>query len=189
MRYLCFDTALNEVYTLLLLQKEYPSYLSLFHGTKNEAIWHVAPWLIAITNENFYKKWNDPNCHLERCLIIESSAHIKDLKLHLQQFIYKKVNQSDHFNRFWDAKVLLQQLERMSSEERLHFFEEIEAIYLEDYDGFLKMSLDRKARLVKENVTEQQLFSPADRVATTMEQLPEQQTKPEIKPRRRFFTD
>lgn len=188
MRYLCFDSALNEVYTLLLLQKEYPQHASLFQNTRDEQIWHVAPWVFLITNENFYRKWRDPNCHLQRCLIIESPSSLNSLKEHLQQFIYKKIKDVHHFNRFWDAKVLPQQLERMDSNALRSFFEEIEAVYAEHEKGFLKLSVDKKDRLMKQMITEQELFSnenppPAD------EEINVEEPKMEAKPKRRFFYD
>lgn len=188
MRYLCYDSALNEVYTLLLLQKEYPQYVSLFQNTKDERIWHVAPWIFQITNENFYKKWNDPNCHLQRCLIIETSSNLNSLKEHLQQFIYKKINNVNHFNRFWDANILRRQLERMDSKELLSFFEEIEAIYVEDEKGFLKLSADKKDHLAKQPITEHGLFNNESRLPVA-EEVKAEEPKTEARPKRRFFYD
>lgn len=188
MRYLCFDSALNEVYTLLLLQKEYPHHTSLFQGTKDERIWHVAPWIFQMTHENIYKKWDDPNCHLQRCLIIESSSDLNSVKEHLQQFIYKKINDAIHFNRFWDAKILPQQLERMERNDLLSFFEEIGAVYVEHEKSFLKLSIDKKDRLAKQMITEKELFDNENLPPIT-EETKEEEPKVEAKPKRRFFYD
>lgn len=189
MRYFCFDSALNEVYTLLLLQKEYPTHVSLFSGTKDEQLWHVAPWIFEIGLENIYEKWKDPNCHLNRCLIIDTPISLTELKEHLQQFIYKEIDQKTYYNRFWDATILLHQLEKMNKKQLLDFFESIKDLYIKHENEYFKLTVDSKDRLIKQTIASSLLFS--NEVPTTIQDTPEEsdETKEIVKPKRRFFTD
>lgn len=190
MRYLCFDSALNEVYTLLLLQKSLPNHICLFAGTKDETIWHVAPWLFQLTAENIYTTWQqDPNCHLDRCLIIDSKTSLTELKEHLQQFVYKNKNNQTFYNRFWDAAILPSLLEKMSVEAVTDFFETIDAIYINDDIGFWKLSLNHKCRLIKEPISIVQIFPSDADTANTIAPPSTNTATTSPNPRRRFFSE
>lgn len=189
MRYFCFDSALNEVYTLLLLQKEFPHHVNLFAGTKDESIWHVAPWLFQINDENIYEKWEDPNCHLERCIILETPVALHELKEHLQQFLYKKVTNKTVYNRFWDAKVLKSQLEKMSSAALSDFFEAIKDLFIQQDNSFIKITVDAKDRLKVEPISTSKLFSKTRLITPENSIPPIQEIDEKPKPKRRFFTD
>lgn len=188
MKYLCFDSALNEVYTLLQLQKEYTVYFNLFKGTADEYIWDVAPWLFQIDNDYIYKDRQDPNYSLKRCLIIETPTAIRELTVHLQQFIYTKINAVKQFNRFWDAAVLPELLKRFDTKQLVLFFEEIAAIYVQDGDDFLQYSCDQKDRLAIKKILKKDLFTiPTEDYMSNHNKLDKSvENKPKT---RRFFTD
>jgi hypothetical protein len=187
-RYLCFDSALNEVYTLMLLQQEYKSHISLFKDTSDEGIWDVAPWLFEIGDSDFYKKWEDPNISLQRCLIFETAMNLKEIKEHLQQFIYKKIEGITHFNRFWDAKVLKQQIERFDAKELTAFFEDIDAVYMKEESGqqFLKIIIDKRSRHAKQLIHETDLFQANTPLGEEKGEADKAIDKPKT---RKFFTE
>jgi len=193
MKYLCYDSALNGVYTLLLLQKEYAAHTSLFKDTKDEKLWDVAPWIFALDDDaqNVFAKWNDDyNCSLKRCLIIETPVSLNELKIHLQQFIYKKTEGITYFNRFWDAAVLPKQLGRMNTKQLADFFEEIKNIYAHNGATALKYTLDKKDRLVEDTISIKQIFSGENEVDEEKTTEPSTTTPDkQEKPRRRFFTE
>ena len=169
----------------MLLQQEYKSQVSLFKDTSDEGIWDVAPWIFEIGENNLYKKWEDPNVSLKRCLIFETKMNLQDVKTHLQQFIYKKIDGVTFFNRFWDAKILKQQIERFETDELLNFFDDIDAIYMKEESGmqFLKIVIDKRNRHSKQLVGEETLFTQIKgEVVTTAETDSKKQT-------RKFFTE
>jgi hypothetical protein len=187
MRYLCFDSALNEVYTLLLLQQEYPVYRSLFKDTTDEDLWEVAPWLFQIEHDFIFKKNDDPNFSLKRCLIIETPVSIKELTIHLQQFLYVTVNGKKQFNRFWDAAVLTQQLPKMNSSQLTAFFEEIVSVYAQQENEWLQFSLNKKDKLFSQPIATNTLFN---RETTKENTEPASNSPTDQQPkRRRFFTE
>ena len=187
-RYLCFDSALNEVYSLMLLQQEYKSHVSLFKDTVDEGIWDVAPWIFKIGNSNFYRKWDDPNMSLQRCLIFETNFSLQELKEHLQQFIYKKTEGVTYFNRFWDAKVLKQQMERFDTNELTSFFEDINSVYMKEENGqqFLKIFLDKRNRHAKQLLHEDDMFHLDKALSEEGEEESHTNDKPKT---RKFFTE
>ena len=130
MKYLCYDSALNEEYTLLVLMKRYPEHVSLFAGTDDAGIWDAAPWLFAVL-DNFYELQGQPLIQLERCVIFETKDVVKDVCDFLHSKMYRMVNGRQQYYRIWDAVVLLKYLNECNDIDRQSFFQVFDAIYTE----------------------------------------------------------
>lgn len=198
-KYLCFDVALNEMYSLLKLQEQYPQHKCLFEGTRDEKIWDAAPWLFEI-DENVFNT-QDKFLSLKACVIFETSVKLEELCTHLQQFINKKRDGKEYFFRFWDARVLEEYLKSSNEKQLEIFFEEIENIYTEsEEEQYLKkMSLSRYNRLVTENISTSQCFhtkaATDNKIAPTAinaidnKEENSDEEKKEKPERRKFFID
>ena len=204
MKYLVFDSAINGVYTLIQLQKKYPTHVNLFKDKEADSLWNVAPWIFEMDEYDYNDGWNGEHDHilisLKRCLVIETPVKLNTLHEHLQQFIYKTIEGRIHYNRFWDATILKQQLERFDTRQLLDFFEEIECLYIRDENSnqFQKYFLDKKDRIVIQPVNKEVLFPESkkeNKITKNIEGKKEEterkdEPKLEEKPKiRRFFTN
>ncbi len=131
--YMLYDTALNGLYTLNLLQKAYTVNHSLFKGTKDEHLFDVAPYLFSIDDRFFYNL-NDPHVSLQAIVAVETELADKDLLVHFQQFIYQQNNNKQYYYRFWDARVLVRFLTGSTYEQITPIFDEIKSFYIPDID-------------------------------------------------------
>lgn len=128
MKYLCYDTALNEEYTLVQLLKKYQRYISLFAGTDDEAIWDAAPYLFEV-EDNFYELKKDPFIKLDRCILFETKESLGEVCRFLQYYIYQWPGDEQSYFRIWDAQVLLRNLPQWGAEKRQQFFEFFNCFY------------------------------------------------------------
>ena len=204
MKYLVFDSAINGVYTLIQLQKKYPTHVNLFKDKEADSLWNVAPWIFEMDEYDYNDGWNGEHDHilisLKRCLVIETPVKLNSLNGHLQQFIYKTIEGRIHYNRFWDAKVLQQQLAKFDTKQLLDFFEEIECLYIEDEnrDQLQKYFLDKRDRIAIQPISKEVLFTGSKKESkstkdiegkkeeTEMKDKPKLEEKPKT---RRFFTN
>lgn len=131
--YILYDTALNGLYSLNLMQKAYPGNVSLFKGTKDEHLFDVAPYLFS-TDDRFFYNINDPHISLEAIVAVESDQTITALLNHFQQFIYQQKNGQQNYFRFWDARVLVRFLTGSTYEQLNPFFDEIKSFYVPDIE-------------------------------------------------------
>ncbi len=124
MTYLIYDTALNGVYTLMLLQGRYPVSCCLFAGTKDDALFDVAPYLFLI-DDSFYELDRLPMISLEAIILAETDKDIKTLATHFREFIYSIVDGQEYYFRFWDARILKNYLPKCEPEQLHYFFGDI----------------------------------------------------------------
>ena len=174
MTYLCFDTAINGNFTLLLLQKEYPIHQCLFQDTKDVGIWDVAPWLF-VTENNVFKKIEHPLASLQHVVFFECDANIDELRQHLQYFIYKKIKDKEYFFRFWDARVLTKYLEGCSTKELQSFFgDTINMIRVtnENPDELVSLSINKKNKLEKKLVSKTAFSADANNPVRVLQKDP-----------------
>ncbi|MFV0607393.1 MAG: DUF4123 domain-containing protein [Niabella sp.] len=136
MKYFCYDTALNEEYTLIQLMQHYPKYTNIFEGTDDKDIWDAAPWLFQL-NSNPYELKGQPLIQMERCIVFETKEILKNVLDFLQSKIYIKENGQDKFFRIWDAGVLLKHLPAWSPQNIQDFFQVFDAFYTEAEDDEL----------------------------------------------------
>ncbi|WP_300596651.1 DUF4123 domain-containing protein [Niabella sp.] len=137
MQFLCYDTALNEEYTLMRLLQQYPRYCSLFQGTDDEQIWDAAPYLFEV-DSNFYDlRSNNALIRLDHCMLLETDEPMEAVVPFLQQFVYRHTDTGPVYFRVWDPRVLLQQLPGWSEKERIKFFEFFDCFYTEGADNAL----------------------------------------------------
>ncbi len=130
MIYLCYDTALNEEYTLVKLIQKYPGYISLFTGTDDQDIWDAAPYLFEIS-DNFYELRKDPFIQLDHCILFETHEPKEEVCRYLQHYMYKKAGSRTAYVRIWDARVLIKHLPVWNERERMNFFQFFKAVYTE----------------------------------------------------------
>ena len=130
MIYLCYDTALNEEYTLVKLIQKYPGYISLFTGTDDEDIWDAAPYLFEVS-DNFYELRKDPFIQLDHCILFETHETKEEVCRFLQYYMYKKTLSKTAYVRIWDARVLVKHLAAWDEKERVNFFQFFKAVYTE----------------------------------------------------------
>lgn len=144
MLYLCYDTALNEEYTLVKLMQKYPDYISLFKGTDDENIWDAAPYLFEVS-DNFYELRKDPFIRLEHCILFETHEPKEEVCRFLQYYMYKKTGSKTAYVRIWDARVLVKHLPVWDEKERVNFFQFFKAFYTEqeNEEGLNKWQLAR----------------------------------------------
>lgn len=144
MIYLCYDTALNEEYTLVKLIQKYPGYISLFTGTDDQDIWDAAPYLFEVS-DNFYELRQDPFIELEHCILFETDEPKEEVCRFLQYYMYKKTGSRTAYVRMWDARVLIKHLPAWDEKERLNFFNFFKAVYTEqeNREWFNKWQLAR----------------------------------------------
>lgn len=144
MMYLCYDTALNEEYTLVKLMQKYPGYISLFTGTDDQDIWDAAPYLFEVS-DNFYELGQDPFIRLEHCILFETHEPKEEVCHFLQYYMYKKTGSKTAYVRIWDARVLVKHLPAWEEKERVNFFQFFKAVYTEqeNREWFNKWQLAR----------------------------------------------
>ncbi|MGE9312446.1 DUF4123 domain-containing protein [Niabella sp. CJ426] len=207
MMYLCYDTALNEEYTLVKLIQKYPGYISLFTGTDDQDIWDAAPYLFEVS-DNFYELRQDPFIRLEHCILFETHEPKEEVCRFLQYYMYKKTGSKTAYVRIWDARVLVKHLPVWEEKERVNFFQFFKAVYTEqeNEEWFNKWQLARfnkpvavpvlKKVVLTEGVAS--LIDPVSKPVTI--DKPEVLSRPETAPpsvesgnqppkRRRFFID
>lgn len=135
MKYLCYDTALNETYTLVQLLKKYPQYISLFNGTDDAPIWDAAPYLFVV-QDNFYELKKDPLIRLDHCILFETDESLEEVCRFLQYYIYKWPGNDRSYFRVWDARVLVRHLPNWEINKRQQFFEFFNCFYTESEQQF-----------------------------------------------------
>jgi hypothetical protein len=195
--YLCLDMAINTAYPVLPLQKLYPVNRCLFTGTDDENLWDAGPWLFQLNNQDFHTIVTDPLITFHHSFIIDSVEPFDFLVTHLQQFLYKTINNRQHYYRFWDARVLLSEIKQFSEEQLNKFFHTyIQAIYIEDgsKENLLKLSLNSRQLLAVENCNRSQLFTITDTAPVATINKTEQTNYPDYQPdkpvkKRRFWTE
>ncbi|MGB4843301.1 MAG: DUF4123 domain-containing protein [Ferruginibacter sp.] len=187
MIYILFDTALNGLYTLAMLQKAYPDNRSLFKGTKDENLADVAPYIFRV-DEKFFETIEDPYVSLEAMLVFESDEKTDNLLAHFQPFIYKTINGQENYFRFWDARVFERFIPGADFEKRDAFFDGIKTYYsINIKNEKTKTFSIRRGKLQSETVPLNKLFAlpvdePEEMEATSTEGI--NQNK---KIKRKFF--
>ena len=141
MNYLCYDTALNEGYTLLKLQEAYPNYISLFAGTDDCNLWDAAPFLFELKN-NVYELKENPLIQLDQCIIFKTNDDLKMVLNYLQSKMYVTKDDRQQYFRIWDARVLVNYLKFCDKIEFDIFFEVFQSFYTEqDEQNFFHWQL------------------------------------------------
>ncbi|MCF3111507.1 DUF4123 domain-containing protein [Niabella sp. CC-SYL272] len=201
MRFLCYDTALNEEYTLIRLLQQYPRYGSLFTGTDDEQIWDAAPYLFEV-DSNFYELRGDSSLiRLDHCMLLETGECMEAVVQFLQQFIYRNGQTGLVYFRIWDPRVLLREFAEWSEKDRVMFFEFFDCFYTEAADEALldQWKPDRRYELTRMPVRRAAILP--DREAPEMEPQGETAEEPQAfneetapvkdvpSKRRRFFIE
>jgi hypothetical protein len=186
MLYIIYDTALNGIYTLPMLQKNYPANFSLFKGTKDEILIDVAPYLFCV-DDDFLNKINKPYTSLKHLIAIETNAKIEELLVHLQQFIYQKEGSNEYYFRFWDGRVLARFLPASNYSILSNFFNEATAYYAIDIDNDIATKYQTKnGKLLSNEINLNKLFVN-NNTAVSVENVDElNETKPALV-KRKFF--
>jgi hypothetical protein len=132
MKYLIYDTALDELHTLLLLQKYYGVNESLFKGTKDASLIDVSPWLFQIDDKLKENLDNEMEVSLQFPCLLESPADIHMLATHFRKFIYLTIEGQEYFFRFYDPRVLEKFLPTCNKDQIREFFGLIQYFIAED---------------------------------------------------------
>lgn len=130
MQYLLYDTAINELYSLLQLQQTLPQYESLFKGTDDENLLDVAPFIFSIDEPLPQTILSNSNISLQHIILLESKKTLEDICKHFREFIYQKVNGQNHYFRFWDARVMKKYLSSCEEWQLQAFLEDIKTVIL-----------------------------------------------------------
>lgn len=184
MIFLIFDTAINDQYTLIQLQKQYINHKSLFHGTKDEALFDISPYIFEIDSSLFEKK-EEPLLNLNQMVYVQTNESLEEVIIHFQQFIYKLINNKEYFFRFWDARVLIRYLHDSNVEQLNLFFGNVIAFFVEDSvkHTFQKYEKGRKNSLLNIEL-QKKLF--LEIIPTNQLELTNNNEQPK---KRRFFVD
>lgn len=191
MRYLCYDAALNEEYTLFQLQKIFPKHKCLFEGTADEQLWDVAPWIFEIQGPVFSLFDKDVLASFKRTTVFESYLAINEFCEFLQHYLYHKEKDKEYYFRFWDAKVMALYLDSSDAQQLSEFYGDgISTIYCdENEDKLICFQITKHNKLQKSFVTKA-AFDGVEATVATQVNLEIEQTKEEpIKKPRRFFLD
>lgn len=217
MKYLCYDTALNEEYTLVQLMQRYPKHTNLFEGTDDAGIWDAAPWLFQL-NSNPYELKGGQFIQLDHSIVFETNELLKTVLDYLHARIYVKESGQDKYLRIWDARVLLKRMPTWSKDELRDFFQVFDAFYTEsDDDAYLnKWIWDGGRKIINEKILKTEALpvikseEELDREheaslrseknshntkeakgeeESAKEQAPKQQSEDEPPKRRKFFMD
>lgn len=122
MKYIIYDTALNSLHTLLLLQKYYGVNESLFKGTKDQSLIDVSPWLFRIDDKLKENLSNEMEVSLQFPLLFEAAGDIHMLAAHFRKFIYQTIDGREYFFRFYDPRVLEKFLPTCDKDQIREFF-------------------------------------------------------------------
>lgn len=137
MKYFCYDSALNEEFTLVQLMQRYTRHANVFEGTNDAGIWDAAPWLFEL-NSNPYELKGQPMIQLEHCVVFETKERIKEILDYLQSKIYFKKDAQSKYLRIWDARVLLKYLQNADAKDVFDFYQVFTTFYTEsEEDAFL----------------------------------------------------
>lgn len=187
MIYILYDTALNGLYTLMLLQKTYPGNQSLFKGTKDENLSDVAPYIFTV-DDKLFEKINDPFASIEEIVIVESDEKISDLTVHFQQFIYQKIKGQENYFRFWDARVLQRFLSTGKDEKLNSFFDGIKNYYVLDrVNATAKRFCIKRGKLQADVIPLNKLFNPGNEEELEMQHETSTENAEPKKTKRKFF--
>ena len=192
MRYLCFDTALNEDYTLLQLRSHFPIQQCLFERTKDAALWDVAPWLFQVQGPVFSLFASDELISLKRTVIFESPLPLPELCSFLQDYIYHTEAGKEYFFRFWDGAVLAAYLESCSPSQITLFFDKALSGIICDAgkneEELIHFFLSENGRLIKK-VIKKKVLDGQETDAVAAEAMPANTPETAEKKPRRFFLD
>ena len=122
MKYLIYDTALNGLSTLLVLQKYYAVNQSLFKGTKDEVLMDVSPWLFRIDDRLDENLGNERDVAMQFVLSLDCPGDINMVSAHLKKFIYQAIEGREYFFRFYDSRVLGKFLPTCDRDQLIEFF-------------------------------------------------------------------
>lgn len=188
MTYILYDTALNGQYSLLLLQGAYPVNQSLFHGTKDEALSDVAPYLFQV-DEQLLMKITDPLLSLQAIIVVQAEEKFEKVAFHFREFIYEKKNGRENYFRFWDARVLERYLPASSAESLDAFFEGIESFCsIDQQSNAAKKFFLKRGKLQQAELPLAELFALGYDV-TAVDESSNTSNTSETKPKRKFFYD
>lgn len=130
MLYLCYDSALNETYTLVKLMQHYPGYISLFKGTDDESIWDAAPYLFTV-EDDFYEMRTDPFIKLDHCILFQTKESNEETCRFLQYYMYGETEGQSFYHRIWDARIFKRGISQWNEKETVKFFSFFETVYTE----------------------------------------------------------
>jgi len=176
MTYLIYDTALNGDYTRIILHQEYPNAVSLFEGTKDEALSDIAPYIFEIDNQFVQKVTTRPLIELEGAIVIETGEKLPDLAEHLRTFIYQTIKGRECYFRFWDGRILRKFLPTCSKEQITAFFGPMEVLTMRDTNPAMAVQYrQERGKLLTLNMPaanyfggiEQQMDKPSDTVQSS----------------------
>ncbi len=184
MIFLIFDTAINDQYTLIQMQNQYKNHKSLFHGTKDEALFDISPYIFEI-DASLFEKMEEPLLNFKQLVYFQTNESLEEVIIHFQQFIYKLINNKEYFFRFWDARVLIRYLHEGNAEQLKVFFGNVNAFFVEDSakHTFQKYEIGRKNNLLNVEL-QKKLF--LEIIPTNQ---PESTNNNEQPKKRRFFVD
>jgi hypothetical protein len=185
MIFLIFDTAINDQYSLIQLQKQYENNKSLFHGTKDEALSDISPYIFEI-DASLFDKMDKPLINLNQLVYFETDETIDKVVDHFQQFIYKLIYNKEYFFRFWDARVLTRYLQECNADQLSLFFGNVRSFFVEDptKKSFQKYEMGRKNNLLQVEL-QKKIF--LDVIPTSAHKQPTDDVEQPKK--RRFFVD
>lgn len=195
MRFLCYDTALNEEYTLIQLVHRYPHHASLFRGTDDEGIWDAAPYLFEVTSDFYSLRQESALIRLDHCMLLETEEPLDEVIRFLQGFVYQAGDAGPVYSRIWDPRVLLKEFGEWKEKDRHLFFGFFDCFYTEcTGEAFLdRWKPDGSRQLMAERVRKAAIFPENE--ATITEVIPDEKQEepaaiPEAPPkRRRFFIE
>ena len=137
MKYLCYDSALNETYTLVKLMQRYPKHTNLFQGTVDERLWDTAPWLFEL-NSNPYELKGQMFISLDHSIVFESKKTVKGILDYMQGRMIVNENSRSKYLKIWDARILLKEIQAWPTLDLEDFFGVFSAFYTEsDEDDYL----------------------------------------------------
>jgi hypothetical protein len=187
MIYILYDTALNGLYTLMLLQKAYPGNQSLFKGTKDENLSDVAPYIFSV-EDKLFEKISDPFASMKEMVVVESDEKINNLTVHFQEFIYQKIKGQENYFRFWDARVLQRFLPASTDKELNSFFDGIKNYYVLDrVNATAKRFCIKRGKLQADVISLNKLFNPGNEEELEMEHETSTENAEPKKTKRNFF--
>lgn len=159
MKYLIYDTALNSLHTLMILQKYYGISESLFKGTKDEALISVSPWLFLIDDKLNENLSHEMEVSVKCSLLFESWGDIHMVSTHFRKFIYQTINGREYFFRFYDPRVLEKFLPTCDKDQIREFFGPVQHFIVEGKSKEESIQLSPENGLLKRQVIKHSAYA------------------------------
>jgi hypothetical protein len=194
MQYLFFDTAVNGYYTLLILKKEFPGFLSLINSVENISD-DNAPFIFEVDTKKLVDVLLMPDVSLKEIILLDSTQSLAFIQNYFSRFVVQTIKGKQFYFRFWAANVFRKYITTSNTMQLKEFFGPVQQFSCSDENPSFELlfSFDGN-KLITQRVAAGEIFSSAKNTTDETDipgvtNIKEENTIPQKKTPRKFFFD